>query len=256
MPSFVDLNAQNIGEHHLCCALSDSKHETGVERKKQWLKRRFKEGLVFRKLDVRGKVFVEYARGEAAWRPIVAPGWFVIHCLWVSGQYAKRGHGRALVESCLADARREGKAGVVVAAAKRKRPFLSDPKFFSHLGFDVVDTAGEFILLAREVRKATTTPRFADSVKRRGPRTGGSFVAQHTDQCPFNTHWAEEMAEAVRKRGYHVEVERITTRKRAQRVASPLGTFGLARDGELVTHHLNTENATHRLLDKLERSKG
>lgn len=248
---YIDLDADNVDDHHLCCALGDPKHEAGVDRKRAWLKRRFREGLVFRKLDVRGKVFIEYAPAEVAWRPIVAPGWLVIHCLWVSGRFAKQGHGRALVESCLDDARRQGKAGVVVAAAKRKRPFLSDPKFLAHLGFEVVDRAGEFVLYAARVDDAGVAPRFAKAVKQPGKASGGRFLARHSDQCPFNTHWAEVMADDIRAEGYEVEVERLTSRRKAQTVASPLGCFGLERDGELVTHHLNTTNATKRLLAKL-----
>lgn len=80
-PAFVQLSDRNVHEHHLCCALGDPKHAAGVDAKRRWLKRRFREGLVFLKLDVRGKVFIEYADAERAWRPIVAPGWLTIHCL-------------------------------------------------------------------------------------------------------------------------------------------------------------------------------
>ncbi|MEM9862593.1 MAG: GNAT family N-acetyltransferase [Myxococcota bacterium] len=126
---FITLNEENIHEHHVCCALGDRKHEAGVARKKAWLKRRFKEGLVFRKPDERGTCFIECVPSAKAWRPIEAPGWITIHCLWVSGRFANQGHGRTLVEGCIADAKRQKKSGVVVAAAKTKRPFLSDPKF-------------------------------------------------------------------------------------------------------------------------------
>lgn len=251
--AFVDLTAENINQHHLCCALGDPKHEAGVEAKKVWLKRRFREGLVFRKLDVRGKVFIEYMPSEYAWRPIVAPGWLTIHCLWVSGRFAGKGYGRRLVESALDDASGRKKHGVVVATAKRKRPFLSDPKFLKHLGFEVVDEAGEYRLFAARVLPGGATPRFARAVQRgamRGP-SDGDFRARYTDQCPFNRHWAEEMAGTVRTHGYDVAVERVTTRKKAQGVASPLGTFGLERDGSLITHHLQTTKATGRLVEKL-----
>ena len=243
-PTFVTLTSKNIAEEHLCCALGDPKHQPGVGRKKAWLKRRIKEGLVFRKLAVRGKVFIEYMPAEQAWRPIAAPGWLTIHCLWVSGRYAGRGYARRLVEDCIRDARRQGKHGVVVASAMRKRPFLSDPKFLKHLGFTEVDPAGEFRLFARRVKAGGQEPRFTLKCKTASDR----FVARYTDQCPFNAHWAQEMADGIRGRGYDVDVERITTRAKAQRVASPLGTFGLERGGELVTHHLNTPGAVSRLL--------
>lgn len=73
----------NIEQEHICCAMSDKKVQHGVELKKEWLKDRFKEGLVFKKLDVKGKVFIEYLPAEYAWVPISAPGYTYINCFWV-----------------------------------------------------------------------------------------------------------------------------------------------------------------------------
>lgn len=247
MPDYLDLTPENLAEHHLCCALGDPKHESGVQRKKAWLARRMREGLVFRKLDVRGKVFIEYAPAEVAWRPIVAPGWLVVHCLWVSGRFAGKGHGRRLVESALQDARQRGSHGVVIASARRKRPFLSDPKFLRHLGFEEVDAVGEWRLFASAVDDGGQTPRFASSLRAGGAVTD-PLHAEHTDQCPFNTHWAGEMAASFRARGHDVSVERLTTRRRAQRAASPLGAFGLTSADGLVSHHLLTDAAVARCL--------
>ena len=33
------------------------------------------------------KVFIEYCPAEKAWMPVTAPGYLMINCLWVSGQY-------------------------------------------------------------------------------------------------------------------------------------------------------------------------
>ena len=58
---FITLNPDNVVSEHLCCAISDKKHQTGVNDKRNWLSERVKEGHVFRKLDAQGKVFIEYA---------------------------------------------------------------------------------------------------------------------------------------------------------------------------------------------------
>ena len=39
----------------------------GVEAKRQWLASRIREGHVFRKLNAKGVVFIEYAPLETAW---------------------------------------------------------------------------------------------------------------------------------------------------------------------------------------------
>lgn len=246
MPAFIDLTPENLEEHHLCCALGDKKHAPGVADKKAWLRARMAEGLVFRKLDVRGKVFIEYMPGEHAWRPIEAPGWLVVHCLWVSGRYAKQGYARQLLESCIRDARAQDRAGVVIAAAKTKRPFLSDPRFLRHLGFEVVDERGEFRLFAHRLDPEAPNPRFTPSVPAEQPE--GAFVARYTDQCPFNRHWARQVADDHHALGHTAVVEHVTTLEQARTLASPLGCYSLEQGEELVCHHLTTAGATARML--------
>ncbi len=251
--SYLTLTPADLGAHHLCCALGDKKHEAGVMAKKAWLADRMAEGLVFRKLDVRGKVFIEYMPGESAWRPIVAPGWLVIHCLWVSGRYQKQGHGRALLQSCLDDARSQGRHGVVVAVGAKKRPFLGDRRFFEHHGFEEVDRAGAFRLLAHGVAGETgPTPRFTDAVHTgQRPAYQGTFVARFDAQCTFNAHWAAQVVDDLARAGHDAEVRQVTSREEALTMASPLGTYGLERDGALACHHLTTKAATTRMLERL-----
>ena len=67
---FINLTIENIDKEHLCCAIADKKHQAGVAVKKNWLKERIAEGHVFRKLDEKGKVFIEYAPLETAWVPV------------------------------------------------------------------------------------------------------------------------------------------------------------------------------------------
>ena len=56
---FINLTIENIDKEHLCCAIADKKHQAGVAVKKNWLKERIAEGHVFRKLDEKGKVFID-----------------------------------------------------------------------------------------------------------------------------------------------------------------------------------------------------
>ena len=97
---FVKLTCENIEEEHICCAISNNK-DIQVVSKKNWLKERLDEGLVFLKGNVRGKCFIEYIPAEYAWAPVDAEGYMYIDCLWVSGQF--KGHGYANL--CLMDMR-------------------------------------------------------------------------------------------------------------------------------------------------------
>ena len=84
---YIRITDDNIEKEHICCAMSGKQ---GVI-KKEWLKQRFKEGLVFCRSTERGKCFIEYIPAENAWVPIQTDGYFYIDCLWVSGSL--KGHG-------------------------------------------------------------------------------------------------------------------------------------------------------------------
>ena len=63
-PGFIDLTAENIADQHLCCIIRSKKPHPGVEAKRRWLVDRLPEGHVFRKLDVKEKVFIVFPAME------------------------------------------------------------------------------------------------------------------------------------------------------------------------------------------------
>ena len=78
---YIRVTRENIDKEHICCAMSGKQSLA----KKEWLKQRFEEGLVFYRSAERGKCFIEYIPAENAWVPIEADGYLYINCLWVSG---------------------------------------------------------------------------------------------------------------------------------------------------------------------------
>ena len=124
---FLDLTPENLAQEHLCCIIRSKKPHPGVEAKRQWLADRLREGHVFRKLAAeKATVFVEYAPLERAWVPVLGENYLYLYCLWVTGPYKGKGYGRALLESCLADARRTGRSGVCMLGAAKQKAWLSD----------------------------------------------------------------------------------------------------------------------------------
>ena len=80
--------------------------------KKEWLKQRFAEGLVFYRSTERGKCFIEYIPAENAWVPIQADGYVYIDCLWVSGSLKGHGYANELLQQCVQDAKGQGRKGL------------------------------------------------------------------------------------------------------------------------------------------------
>ena len=67
---YIRVTRENIDKEHICCAMSGKQSLA----KKEWLKQRFEEGLVFYRSAERGKCFIEYIPAENAWVPIDAAG--------------------------------------------------------------------------------------------------------------------------------------------------------------------------------------
>ena len=122
---FINITLDNIDAQHICCAIADKKHQCGVNTKKLWIKDRIAEGHIFRKLDEKGKVFIEYAPLKTAWVPVVGDNYIYIYCLWVSGSFKGKGYGKSLLEYCILDAKKQGMSGICVLSSKKKKPFLS-----------------------------------------------------------------------------------------------------------------------------------
>lgn len=95
---FINLTPENIAHEHLCCIIHSKKPHPGVEAKRQWLSERLKEGHVFRKLNEKAVVFIEYAPLETAWAPVIGDNYVYVYCLWVTGSHKGKGYGRALME--------------------------------------------------------------------------------------------------------------------------------------------------------------
>ena len=118
---FTNLTTENLSNEHLCCIIRSKKSHPGIEAKRQWLAARLEEGHVFRKLDVKGTVFIEYAPLETAWVPVTGNNYYYLYCLWVAGPFKGKGYARSLMEYCLADAKEKGKSGICMLGSNKQK---------------------------------------------------------------------------------------------------------------------------------------
>ncbi|WP_294856984.1 GNAT family N-acetyltransferase [uncultured Oscillibacter sp.] len=238
MEGIIAVTAENIDSEHICCAITDKKGETCVSSKKAWLKERFKDGLVFQKLDARGKVFIEYIPAEKAWCPMDAPGYLHINCFWVSGQYKGKGYASRLLETCVEDAKAKGCCGLTVVASEKKRPFLSDAAYLKQKGFLAADTARPyFVLYYLPFTETAPVPRFKDCAKAgRIEETG--MVLYYTNQCPHTDKYVPVIVKLAEERGAKISVHKIETTAQAQSAPTPFTTYGFFYNGEYVTNEI------------------
>ena len=189
-PEFVNLTPENLADEHLSCIIRVRKPHPGVEAKRQWLADRLREGHVFRKLQVKDPVFIEYAPLETAWVPVLGDNYLYVYCLWAYGAGKGKGYGRALMEYCLADARVQGKSGVCLLGAKKQKAWLTDQAFARKFGFEVVDATDDgYELLALSFDG--TVPRFAPHAKAQAIDSD-ELTIYYDFQCPYVPERIEE----------------------------------------------------------------
>lgn len=246
---FKRLTAETLEEEHICCAISNTKKDVGVASKKAWLKARMEEGLVFEKLDIRGKVFIEYLPAEMAWEPIEADGFMFINCLWVSGQYHGQGYAGQLLQRCIADSKEKGKKGLVIISSKKKQPFLSEPGFLKHHGFLLADeTDPYFELLYLPFDASAAVPKFRTCVHQ--PVREEGWVLYYTHQCPHTAKYVPILVEALKAKGIDLRIVLLDTKEKAQAAPIPHTTYALLYQGQFITNEILTEKSFFKYKEK------
>ena len=248
--NIIRVNMDNLEQEHICCAISNTKGDPAVAAKKAWLKDRFAEGLVFKKLDVRGKVFIEYIPAENAWCPIDADGYMFINCLWVSGQYKGQGYSNLLLKECIEDAKAMKRVGLVILSSDKKRPYLSDPKYLKYKGFIVSDKANPYFeLYYLPFDENIKEPKFKDYA-RAGKIHKKGFVLYYSNQCPHAEKYAIIIEKIARERGLDFTLIRYESKEEAQTATSPLTTYSLFYDGEFVTNEILSDKKFIKFLEE------
>lgn len=245
---FVNLTAANLADEHLCCIIRSKVKHQGIEAKRQWLANRLTEGHVFRKLNAKATVFIEYAPIETAWVPIVGDNYIYLYCLWVVGSPKGNGYGKALMEYCIADARKKGKSGVCMLGAKKQKSWLSDQAFAKKYGFEVVDTTDNgYELLALSFDG--TTPKFAPNVKREAI-DNQELTIYYDMQCPFIHQKIGKIKQYCEMNGIPVSFVLVDTLQKAKELPCVFNNWAAFYKGRFVTVNLLDTGNLERILKR------
>ena len=245
---FVNLTPENLANEHLCCIIRSKKPHQGVEAKRQWLSDRLAEGHVFRKLNEKATVFIEYAPLETAWVPIIGDNYYYLYCLWVSGSCKGKGYGKALMEYCIADAREKGKSGICMLGAKKQKGWLSDQAFAKKYGFKVADTTEngyELLALSFDGTMPEFTPRAKSS------RIENKELTIFYDmQCPFIPQYIERIGDYCETNHIPVSFNRVDSLRKAKDLPCVFNNWGIFYNGIFETVNLTDTAGIQRILKK------
>lgn len=243
---FINLSPENLADEHLCCIIRSKVKHQGIEAKRQWLADRLTEGHVFRKLNAKATVFIEYAPLETAWVPIVGDNYIYLYCLWVLGTPKGNGYGKALMEYCIADARKKGKSGICMLGARKQKSWLSDQAFAKKYGFEVVDTTDNgYELLALSFDG--TTPKFAQNVKKETIENK-ELTIYYDMQCPFIHQKIEKIRQYCEMNDKPVSFVLVDTLQKAKEMPCVFNNWAAFYKGRFETVNLLDTGNIERIL--------
>ena len=246
MNEYINLDEKNIDEEHICCAIGDPKHKEGVDKKKEWIKNKLKDGHVFRKLNARGKIFIEYEPVETAWVPINGKNYEYIYCLWVAGSFKGKGIARELLEYAIKDAKQNKKSGICTLVSQKKKPFLGEKKFFEHFGFKVVDTIKDYELLALKFDD-NEAPKFNESA-RKMKINSKDFTIYYTNECPYVEYEIKELSEYAKDKDIILNFVKIDSLEKAKNAPCIINNWANFYKGEFISNTILNANALEKLL--------
>jgi L-amino acid N-acyltransferase YncA len=235
--SIVAVDAGNVEKKGFFC-LKNKKHP-GYIAKRAWLKERFAEGMRIKLIVTKeGKHagFLEYIPGEFTWRAVNAPGYLVIHCIWVnSKKFPYKGMAEALLKDCVEDAEKNAKGGVAVVTSDG--PWMASKGVFIKNGFEQVDEAPpHYQLLVQRITDAPI-PSFPQNWEGRLVQSNDLQLI-YTDQCPYIGKAIAEMPLVAERHGIKLHLIEINDAAKArERMPSPYGVFSLLHQGNLLADH-------------------
>ena len=247
MNEYINVTLENIEKEHICCAIGDPKHQNGVTNKKEWMINKLKEGHVFRKLNARGKTFIEYEPIETAWVPIDGKNYEYIYCLWVAGSFKGKGIAKELLEYAINDSKQKGMSGICTLTSKKKKPFLGEKNFFEHYGFKVVDEIGEYQLLALPF-DTNETPKFRDNAKLM-KIDNQEFTVYYSPECPYVEYEVNELIEYAKENHITIHFIKIDSLEKAKNVPCVFNNWVNFYKGEFISNTILNANSFKKLLN-------
>lgn len=233
----VRITKENYREHPQMICYLNPKQESYNE-KVEWILKRLDEGLriilLYPENEKKAQGFIEYIPAEHCWRALSAPGFMVIHCLWVaSKKYRDRGFASILLQECEKDARKSGKKGV--AAFCGDTPFLASPPIFMKNRYITMDIASNGQVIMGKFFKDAEYPQFTDWEYELSRYRGWHIL--YSKQCPWVARFIMELREWLKENPFIIQITELSTPQMAQNAPSPYAVFNLIYDGKLLADH-------------------
>lgn len=241
----------NFKKEHLCCVLRDRNNEGRIAAKREWLETVFEDGLVIRKGDVAGKVFMEYIPADDAWCPVDAPGYMFIHCYRVEERFRDFGLEKEIWREVVAECRIKHMVGLCALAGKEDMPYLNRKGDLEALGFRFAAMADPYFeLWYYPLEENAEAPQFSPELIEAVPDTEKGFLLYYSHQCPHTAKAVPLLQAKAAELGVPLKVVYLEKVKEARAIPCAYTTFALFYNGEFLTHEILTPAKFGKLVKK------
>ena len=233
--NIINVTPDNVLKETLFC-IKNLKNP-GFQAKRKWFEKRFEEGLRIKILkDLNSKMvgFIEYVPVANAWRPVEAPHFMFIHCMYVYPNNNKnKGYGSLLINEAEKDARERKMHGICVMTSKGS--WMTDKRIFEKNNFKEVDQRDRFELLSKKWESNRADPKLLDWTTKQKKYKGWYLL--YADQCPWHEKSVEALYTIALDYNIDLKIKKIKTAAEAKNAPSGYGVFNLLHDGKLLEDH-------------------
>ena len=248
LTKIIDVTLDNVIEETLFCV--KNVNSAAFQSKRKWFENRAAEGLRMKILkDGTNKMigFIEYVPAAKAWRPVNAPNFMFVHCMYVySKKDRNQGYGSALLKEAEKEAIAKAMDGLCVITSKGA--WLADKTLFEKNGFTIVDKRDRFELLSKKWNSNANDPKLRDWTQQQKKYQG--WHLRYANQCPWHEKSVEAMLNVAYEYGIDLKVTQITSSEEAKNAPSGFAVFNLLHNGKLLEDHYLSAGRFRNILKK------
>lgn len=163
-----------------------------------------------------------------------------------AGSFKGKGIAKELLEYAINDSKEKGMSGVCTLSSKKKKPFLSEKKFFEHYGFKVVDTVEDYELLVLSFDDSET-PRFNDNA-RKMKIDNQEFTIYYSPECPYVEYEVKELTKYGREKNIKINFIKVDSLEKAKNVPCIFNNWANFYKGKFISNTILNANSFEKLI--------
>lgn len=128
----------------------------------------------------------------------------------------------------------------------KKKPFIGEKKFFEHFGFKVVDTIGDYKLLALQFRMSEI-PKFNDNT-RNMKIDNQEFTIYYSNECPYVEYEVKELSDYANENNIKIHFIKIDSLEKAKNASCIFNNWANFYKGEFISNTILNANSFEKLI--------